>query len=89
MEDIILLRHPAGDFPHSNVSSLAEEYFSIPEDLSSLSKKRFNKKDLGRIFFRESSNIRVIEAGNIVRKKRGIDDASNSEKTSTANKGDR
>ena len=90
MDDIILLRHPVSDFPQSKVSSLAEKYFSIPEDklfyYPPMTKDSV-KKDQERSNFRENLNIRAIEAVNIVRKKRGIDNDSNSEKTSTANKG--
>ena len=72
VEDIILTRHPVGDFPKkSKVSSLAEKYFSIPEDklyyypkLSDLQAERTAI---------ENSNLRAMDDVDIVKRKRGVD----------------
>ena len=60
-----------GDFPKSKVNSLAEKYFSIPED------KLYYYPKLSDLLVErtaiESSNLRAMDDVDIVKRKRGAD----------------
>jgi hypothetical protein len=73
MQDIILSRHPVGDFPQSKVSSLSEKYFTIPEDKLYYYPKLADLQRDGQesLESKEKANIRALNTVAIVKRKRG------------------
>lgn len=86
-DSIILNRHPVIEFPKSKVSSLAEKYFSIPEDKLSYYPSISNFKNQNDAV--DNANIRAREAVKIVTKKRGLDNEIIPYNTLISNKGGR
>ena len=74
-QDIILPRHPVGNFPQSKVISLSEKYFTIPEEMLYYYPKLADLQNdyQESLDPKEKANIRALNTVAMVKRKRGSD----------------